>query len=187
MSNLSAQEKAVSMVMTPIKPTYRAGELPEFVVVLTNNSSTPVKLCRYRLDYRLKAAMVVRGEARGPRFEAQPFVSQKWEPLDPNDIVTLAPGQSLSHRLTFSQDPVFGFLRRAKQSPVIPASHAIKGFPAGKFSFNTALSNQVGLYIGRDGVFDHRLEGRKVPDGWPGNIDGCFLELVEATALVEFK
>ena len=59
MSNLSAQEKAVSMVMTPIKPTYRAGELPEFVVVLTNNSSTPVKLCRYRLDYRLKAAMVV--------------------------------------------------------------------------------------------------------------------------------
>ena len=187
MSSLPAQEQALAMTMTPSQEEYQAGELPSFQITLTNTSSQPLKFCRYKLDYRLKAAMIADGGKTGPDFELQPFVAQSWESFTPEDIVTLAPGESLQHTLTFQEDPVFGFLRRAKQPPIIPASNAIKGFPAGKFHFNTALSNQVGIYVGRDGVFDHKLEGRKVPDQWPGNIEGCFLDLVEASASVTFR
>lgn len=174
------------MSLTPVKAVYQAGTLPEFVVTLTNKTENPIKYCRYRLDYRLKAAMVVDGGSAGQDYEAQPFVSQAWEPLKSEDIVVVNPGESVTHRLTFTGDPVFGFLRRAKQPPVIPATNSIKGFPAGTFSFNTALSNKVGLYVGRDGVFDHKLEVRKVPDQWPG-IEGCSPRLIEATATVRFE
>jgi len=181
-----AQHKPIQMTLTPAQESYPAGALPEFVVELKNVSDTPVRFCRYRLDYRLKAALVVDGGKGGKDFEAQPFVSQKWTPVKQKDIAFLRPGETLSHRLSFQDDPIFGFLRRAKQPPIIPASNAISGFPPGRYSFNTALSNQVGLYVGRDGFFDHNLEGRKVPDKWPG-LEGCFLDLVEATAVVEFR
>ncbi|MCA9780604.1 MAG: hypothetical protein KC800_27960 [Candidatus Eremiobacteraeota bacterium] len=184
---MSSEEPALNMRMIPVKEAYPAGTLPQFEVIITNASQQPVRFCRYRLDYRLKAAMVVDGGKGGQDFELQPFVSQTWEPLNSSkDIVILGPGEQLRHRLTFKDDPIFGFLRRAKQPPVIPASNAVDGFPAGKYSFNTALSNQVGLYVGKDGVFDHRLEGRKVPDQWPG-IEGCYLKLFETTTEVVFR
>lgn len=186
MTSVSAQEQAIAMSMVPVQASYSEGQLPEFDVVLKNSSQAPVKFCRYRLDYRLKAAMVVDGGTGGLDFEAQPFVPQKWDPLEPEDIVTLAPGESLTHRLSFQNDSIFGFLRRAKQPPIVPASNAISGFPKGNYEFNTALSNQVGLYVGQTGMFDHRLEGRKVPDQWPG-IEGCYLKLIEATAKVTFN
>lgn len=186
MSPLSAQEQALEMSLTPAKAVYPAGTLPKFVVTLTNKTQAPIRYCRYRLDYRLKAAMVVDGGSGGADYEAQPFVGQTWEPLKPDDIVVVNPGESLTHRLSFTGDALFGFLRRAKQPPIIPATNCIKGFPAGEFSFNTALSNKIGLYVGQDGVFDHKLEVRKVPDQWPG-IEGCYTRLVEATATVRFE
>lgn len=186
MDRAPAQVKSLEMTLTPARPTYRTGELPEFTVSLTNRSQEPLKFCRYRLDYRLKAAMVVDGGQGGPDFEAQPFVSQTWEPLTEADYVTLAPGETLSHKLTFDKDPIFGFLRRAKQPPVIPSTNIIEGFPSGRFTFNTALSNQVGLYVGKNGVFDRKLEGRKVPDQWPG-VSGYYGDLVEADATVVFE
>lgn len=175
------------MTMTPTQTEYKAGELPSFQVALKNKSSQAVKFCRYKLDYRLKAAMIADGGKGGLDFELQPFVTQSWEKFTPEDIVTLAPGESLEHKLSFHKDPIFGFLRRAKQPPVIPASNAIDGFPAGTYEFNTALSNQVGIYVGRDGMFDRKLEGRKVPDQWPGNMGDCYLNLVEASATVKFR
>lgn len=186
MSPLSAQEQALEMSLSPVQAVYPVGSLPEFTVTFTNRSQTPVKLCRYKLDYRLKAAMVVDGGAGGPDFEAQPFVTQTWNDLKAEDIVTVGPGQTISHQLKFEADPVFGFLRRAKQPPVIPSTNAIKGFPSGTFSFNTAISNKIGLYVGQNGVFDHKLQVRHVPDQWPG-IQGCFDRLVEATASVRFQ
>lgn len=186
MDRAPAQVKALEMTLTPTSPIYKAGELPEFTVSLTNRSSAPLNFCRYRLDYRLKAALVVDGGPGGLDFEAQPFVRQVWEPLTDGDYITLAPGETLSHKLTFHNDPIFGLLRRAKQPPVIPSTNIIEGFPAGRFKFATALSHQVGLYVGRDGVFDRKLEGRKVPDQWPG-VSGYYSELVEAEATVIFK
>lgn len=183
---MAAQTSALSMKMIPAAQSYPANSLPQFEIVVTNTSDEPIRFCRYRLDYRLKAAMVVDGGPGGRDFELQPFVSQEWVPFQDEDIVTLAPGEQLSHQLTFEGDPIFGFLRRAKQPPIVPASNAISGFPAGKYTFSTALSNQVGLYVGRDGFFDHSLQGRKVPDQWPG-IEGCVLELIEATADVSFQ
>jgi hypothetical protein len=178
----SADTKALELTITPSKSTMKAGDLPSFEVSITNQSQQPVMFCRYRLDYRLKAAMVVKGPQN---YEVQPFVSQRWQDVRKKDIVTLTPGETLSHTLTFENDPIFGFVRRAKQPPVIPRSNSLKGFPAGSYSFNTAVSNQVGLYIGQDGVFDHKLEGRKVPDKWPG-IQGCYSKLIEGTATVTF-
>jgi hypothetical protein len=178
----SADTKALAMTLTPSQSVFKAGSLPSFQVTIANQSQEAVMFCRYRLDYRLKAAMVVKGEQN---YEAQPFVPQTWQDIRKKDIVTLAPGESLTHSLSFDNDPVFGFVRRAKQPPIIPRSNSLTGFPAGSYSFNTALSNQVGLYVGKDGVFDHRLEGRKVPDQWPG-IQGCFIKLIEGTATVTF-
>lgn len=185
MSSGQAQESRLVMEMVPLRSIYSVGELPQFRVTFANRGVSPLKFCRYKLDYRLKAAMVAEGVPKGAHFEAQPFVTQSWDPLKQEDIVVLAPGEELTHILKFEDDPVFGFLRRAKQPPVIPVSNAVKGFPKGTFSFNTAVSNQVGLYVGQSGVFDRRLEGRKVPDVWPG-VQGCHLGLVEATAKVTF-
>lgn len=178
-----ADSKALSMSMVPSSKTQKAGTLPSFEVTITNQTQEPVKFCRYLLDYRLKAAMVATGEQN---YEAQPFVTQSWKELKPEDIVSLAPGESFTHHLSFQDDPIFGFVRRAKQPPIIPRSHVIQGFPKGSYSFNTALSNQVGLYIGETGVFNHKLQGRKVPDQWPG-IEGCFLKLIEDSASVTFS
>jgi hypothetical protein len=179
----SADPKALEMTIASSTSALKAGSLPSFQVSITNQSQEAVMFCRYRLDYRLKAAMVVKGPQN---YEAQPFVTQTWQDVRKKDIVTLAPGETLSHTLTFEGDPIFGFVRRAKQPPIIPRSNSLKGFPAGTYSFNTAVSNQVGLYMGREGAFDHRLEGRKVPDQWPG-IQGCFSKLIEGTATVTFS
>ena len=178
----SADPKALELTITPTNQTLRAGSLPEFTVTITNQSEQPVMFCRYRLDYRLKAAMVVKGPMN---YEVQPFVRQRWQDVRKKDIVTLEPGEHLTHTLNFEEDPIFGFVRRAKQPPIIPRSNSLKGFPAGSYSFNTALSNQVGLYTGQDGVFDHNLDGRKVPDQWPG-IQGCYSKLIEGTTTVTF-
>ena len=179
----SAEPKAVAMTLSASQPTFKAGTLPTFQVTITNQSQEVVKFCRYRLDYRLKAAMVVKGTQN---YEAQPFVKQTWEDIRKKDIVDLQPGESLQHTLSFDNDPIFGFVRRAKRPPIIPRANCLKGFPAGTFEFNTALSNQVGLYVGETGVFNHRLEGRKVPDQWPG-MGGCFLQLIEGSTTVTFS
>lgn len=186
MDRAPAQVKSLEMTLTSTQATYKVGELPEFTVSLTNRSDQPLKFCRYRLDYRLKAAMIADGSQGTPDFEAQPFVTQSWEPLKDDDLVTLAPGQTLTHQLTFSGDAIFGFVRRSKQPPVIPSSNAITGFPAGRFTFNTAVSHQVGLYVGQNGMFDRKLEGRKVPDQWPGLPD-FYTDLAEAGVEVRFE
>lgn len=181
---VSADDGKLSLKLNPTQETFQAGQFPQFKVVVSNDTTKTVKFCRYKLDYRLKAAMVIRGPKN---YEAQPFVSQRWEDLRKRDIVTLEPGDRIEHVLSFQEDPVFGIIRRAKQPPIIPRSNSIVGFEPGTYTFNTALSSKVGIYIGRDGVFDGRLDARRVPEKWPGYDIGCYAGLIEDTATVIFQ
>ena len=179
-----ADEAKLALKLVPTAKTFQAGEFPQFTATIVNEGTQPVKFCRYKLDYRLKAAMVVSGPKN---YEAQPFKTQRWEDLRKKDIVTLEPGEKIEHTITFQDDPIFGIIRRAKQPPIIPRSNSIHGFEAGTYTFNTALSSKVGIYIGQDGVFDGRLEARRVPEKWPGYDIGCYSKLMEDTATITFQ
>lgn len=165
-----------------------ANSLPRFQVVIANRSQAPVRLCAYMLEYRLKAAMVAVRQGAGADYELQPFQPVTWRPFATADLVTLEPGQKLEHTLQLPGEGDFGFIQRRSQPPVIPKKWVIAGFPAGTFAFNTAISDQMGIYVGAPGVFDHRLEGRKIPRDLPdaGSPEGVFTDLLEASATVTF-
>lgn len=159
----------LEMKLRPERTDYRAGELPNLEVSLRNTRPTPVRLLAYMLDYRLKAAMVAQNEGRGASYELQPFRSVEWQPARPGDVLTLQPGADWTHRLEWTDRWEFGWIQRHSQPPIVTPGYRLKGFPAGSYRFSTGLFARIGIYRGADGVFDHRLEGKRLPDEIPGS------------------
>lgn len=170
------------MLQLDLKPagSFRAGEIPTFEVVLRNAGASATAVLLYMFDYRLKAAMVAQNEGKGASYEAQPFHTVRWEPARAQDVVRLEPGAEVRHRLSWDDPYAFAFIQRHSQPPVVTPGYRIKGFPAGTFRFSTGLFEQMGIYVGADGVFDHRLEGRRLPAEVP---DGAVWGPVSVSSL----
>ena len=185
-SDSADAQEMVQMMIEPDSLSYPAGSVPDFTVILRNNSSKPMKLCTYMLQYRLKAAMIARGVSeKAGDYELQPFHTQKWDEVRESDFQVIQPGKQISMRIELSAEHQFGFIRRHSQPPVVPVTHIIKGFPAGTYEFSTALSDQMAIYTGEDGVFDYRLE-EKLINKLPGGHD-AYAGLIEACCEVTFK
>lgn len=182
------QRQALSLELVPDREQYAEGDIPTFQVVLRNVGSEPLRVLRYMLDYRLKAAMVAQNQAKGPNFELQPFHTVQWEKPGPDHVKLLPPNGELRHPLKWDDQWGFAFLQRHSQPPVVTPGYRLKGFPAGTFVFSTALMNQMGIYVGQDGVFDHTIEGKPLPAGIAGHeIWGqVHVTLVEGEATVTF-
>ncbi len=186
MDSTALAANKVTMVLEPDKHTYPRNSLPDFTVIIRNNSDKPVTICIYMIEYRLRMAMAAKGIAKGSfNYIYQPFNPMTWEAPTGKEFSSLSPGRQLSFRLELSQDAYFGFVQRHSQPPVIPSSHAIKGFPAGTYDFSTCIQDQMAIYKGKAGVFDHTLEEKQLKT-LPRS-EGAYFELIEASAKVTFQ
>lgn len=179
----------VTMLLIPDQSVCKAGTIPDFTVTIKNTGSVAVKFCTYMLIYRLKAAMIayaIKGGG-GVNYEFRPFFTQKWDPESAADFRILKPGEEIKEHLKLSADKQFGFIARHSQPPVIPVNHIIKGFPAGTYDFNTALSDQMAVYAGENGVFDFKLDPKSLFKFADGLSKDAYFDLIEATARVDFK
>lgn len=147
----------------------KAGSLPELLVTLRNVGTRPVRLLTYMLDYRLKAAITADRQEKGFSYELQPFHPVEWDRPSPGDVTFLAAGAEHVHRLSWDDAYGFGFIQRHSQPPLVPSGFKLKGFPPGTYKFSTCLQQRMAVYVGQDGVFDHKLQPRRLPDGVPGH------------------
>jgi len=176
----------VIMVLEPDKHTYPRNSLPDFTVIIRNDSDRRVVICIYMIEYRLRMAMAAKGLTRGAfNYIYQPFEPMTWEGASGKEFSPLSPGRQLSFRLELSKDAYFGFVQRHSQPPVIPNSHAIKGFPAGTYEFSTCIQDRMAIYSGKPGVFDHTLLEKQLKT-LPGS-QGALFELIEASTRVTFQ
>lgn len=183
------QRQALSLELVPERQQYSEGDVPTFHVVLRNVGSEPVRMLRYMLDYRLKAAMVAQNTGKGSSYELQPFRTVQWEKPASGQVLELPPNGELKHALTWDDAWGFAWIQRHSQPPIVTPGYQLKGFPAGSFAFSTALMDQMAIYVGQDGVFDHRLEGKPLPSGIPGHeVWGpVHVKLVEGETLITFS
>jgi hypothetical protein len=183
------QRQALSLELVPDQNQYSAGAIPTFHVVLRNVGSEPVRMLGYMLDYRLKAAMVAQNKGKGSSYELQPFHTVQWDKPTAEHMLELAPQGELKHALTWNDPWGFAWIQRHSQPPIVTPGYQLKGFPVGSYAFSTALMDQMGIYVGQDGVFDHRLEGRPLPAGIPGHeVWGpVHVKLVEGETVVTFS
>ena len=180
--------RSLQLELLPTQSDFAAGSIPDFAVRIRNSGSSAARVCIYMLDYRLKAAMVANSHQGKSDFELQPFRPVTWLPIILGDVIELAPGAHHEHLLKLNGDDVFGFIQRHSQLPAVPSSWIVKGFPAGQFTFQTALSEQMGIYVGQTGFFDRKLEARKVPRDLPGGeaYSDCFMPFIKGTATLRF-
>jgi hypothetical protein len=176
----------VIMVLEPSKLTYAKGTIPDFNVIIRNNSDKPVKICIYMIEYRLRLALSAKGLTPGAfGYIYQPFEPMNWDAPVSKEFTTLSPGRQLNFLLDISQDVYFGFVQKHSQPSVIPNSHAIKGFPAGTYEFSTCIQDRMAIYKGKSGVYDNTLEKKQLST-LPGS-EGTYFDLVEAKTKVTFK
>jgi hypothetical protein len=180
--------KAVTLQLKPEKPSYAAGSIPDFIAVIKNSGTIPVKICTYMLEYRLKAGMAAHpASGKGTNFELRPFAHQTWPPAGENVFKELKPGEELKVELNLSHDRCFAFIQKHDQIPVIARSFAISGFPAGDYEFDTCIFDQISIYVGEEGVFDFKRESKYL-DELPGGKDPeVFLDEEEGKVHVTFK
>ncbi len=166
-----------------------AGHFPQLTFRLVNAGDQPVRFLTYLIDYRLKAALVATNLGKGPSFELQPFRPLQLEKPSNDDVLTLEPGEDWTHPFLWSDAWQFGFIQRHSQPPMVTPGYKLKGFPAGQFRFSTLLFDQLGAYVGQDGLFDHQLKSYRLPDDIPEGRQ-CWGDMVcpevEAEAVVEF-
>gem|GEM_PF-1930821 len=176
----------VIMVLEPAKLTYSKNSIPDFNVIIRNNSDKSVVICIYMIEYRLRMAMSAKGLTPGTvNYIFQPFKPVSWGDVTGKEFSSLSPGRQLSFLLDLSQDVDFGFVPRHSQPSPIPNSHAIKGFPPGSYEFSTCIQDRMAIYKGKAGVFDNTLEKKQL-NTLPG-ADGAYFDLVEAKTKVTFK
>lgn len=181
----AAAAELLTMVLRPVQATLPRGSLPELEVAVTNRGHGAARLCAYMADYRLKASMTADAlEPGAVSFELQPFQPVEWAEVRPQDVWLLEPGEERSFWLSLNGDPVFGFVPRHSQPPVIPGSHVVSGLPPGRYRFRVALQDRVAVYRGAPGVFDRNLETRWLSE-LPG-FSGICTGLLEATAILRF-
>jgi hypothetical protein len=184
-SAAAATGQAVTMQLIPEKTSYGTDRIPDFTVIIRNSGAAPVKFCMYMLEYRLKSAMYAENAENSAGFSFLPFKPVKWEPLKADEFKSFAAGEEMKISLKLSADPDFGFVPNYSQPPVIPPTHRLKGFPAGRYGFRTILFHQMALYIGASGVHDFRLEQKLLRD-LPGGSD-AFLERIEGKCTLIFQ
>lgn len=176
--------QSMSMELKPLT----TAPLPEFEVVLRNTGSELVQFLAYMLDYRLKAAMVANRQGKGASYEAQPFRKVAWATPQASDLISLAPGQEHRHVLRWDDPWDFGFVQRHSQPSTMTPRFKLHQFPAGTFDFKTVVFNEMAIYVGQDGVFDHTLESRRLPQDLPNAalLGHAFIGDLEAFAQISF-
>jgi hypothetical protein len=186
-SAAAATGMAVTMQLIPEKTMYPTDTIPDFMVIIKNTGTFPVRLCTYMLQYRLKAAMYAENAESSAGFSFLPFKPSPWETAKDDDFKTFQPGEEMKVPLNLSRDNDFGFVPNYSQPPIIPPAHRMKGFPPGRYGFRTLLFHQMAIYVGGAGVHDYKLERKKIQDLPGGHDSDVFIDRIEGRCTLVFN
>jgi len=145
-----AQNNGFELRLIPNKTSYKSGEMPILKALFKNISTKPIIVCTYLAKHRLLCNMMA-GD-----YELLVFTPTPTLPITNADFKTFKPGEEAAITLDVNGEPGYGFVYGGGMPPIVPEEMAIKGFPAGEYTFQAHFGSFVSYFDASKGTFNHK-------------------------------